>query len=236
MLVRSYMSQPPILVAPDTSISDALKTMRDRQIRRLPVVDGVGHLIGIVSDRDLLHAEPSPATSLSVWEITYLLARLTVQEVMTREVVTVHPDTPVEDAAQLMCERKIGGLPVVDGDRVVGVITETDVFRIFTTLLGSQEPGIGITATVADRIGLLADITRAIADAGGSVRAIATYPPSGGCGPARDARASGAAAEPEAGPPAEQSIFVKVTGVPADELVTVVTPFVETVEEVRTGR
>jgi len=219
VIVRSYMSSPPIVTQPQAPISEALKLMRDRHIRRLPVLDGSGRLVGIVSDRDLLHAEPSPATSLSVWEITYLLSRITVDTVMTRDVVTVTPDTPLEHAAQLMCERKIGGLPVMDRDVVVGVITETDVFRVFTQLLGAGEPGVAVTAFALDRQGLLADVTRAIADAGGDVRAIASYPP------------QTAEAAPERA--VETAIFIKVSGVTFDLLAAAVRPFVERIEEQR---
>lgn len=231
MLVRDYMSTPPILAAPDTPISDALKTMRDRGIRRLPVVDRSGHLVGIVSDRDLLHAEPSPATSLSIWEITYLLSKVTVAEVMTREVSTVHPDTPVEVAARILCERKIGGLPVVEDGTVTGVITETDIFRVLTMLLGEDEPGIGVTATAVDRPGLLADVTRAIADAGGDVRAIASYGPDARCGDA--GRTPGDAGAPAADGRRRTSIFVKVWGVSADALVAAISGSVEQIDEVR---
>jgi acetoin utilization protein AcuB len=211
MLVRDYMSQPAITVAPGTPISEALRTMRTRGIRRLPVLDASDRLVGIVSDRDLLHAEPSPATSLSIWEIAYLLGRITVETVMTRDVLTVGPATPVEDAAQLMVDRKIGGLPVVDGGRVVGVITETDIFRVFTMLLGTQERGIGVTATAVDRPGLLADLTGAMARAGGDVRAIVTYPADG----------------------SKVAIFVKVTGLTSDQLTDVIGAHVERIDEVR---
>jgi len=212
MLVRDYMSQPVLSVDPSTPITDALKTMRDRGIRRLPVIDSGGRLRGIVSDRDLLHAAPSPATSLSIWEITYLLGRITVEKVMTRDVLTVRPDTPVETAAQLMVDRKIGGMPVVDGGTVVGVITETDIFRLFTTLLGAHEQGIAVTATAADRPGVLADVTGAIAGAGGDVRAIVTYPTDGG---------------------SMAGIFLRVTGVAIDALTSAIEPHVDRIDEVR---
>jgi acetoin utilization protein AcuB len=211
MLVRDYMSQPAITVAPGTPISEALRTMRTRGIRRLPVLDASDRLVGIVSDRDLLHAEPSPATSLSIWEIAYLLGRITVETVMTEDVLTVGPATPVEEAAQLMVDRKIGGLPVVDGGRVVGVITETDIFRVFTMLLGAQERGIGVTATAGDRPGLLADLTGAMARAGGDVRAIVTYPADG----------------------SKVAIFVKVAGLTSDQLSDVIGAHVERIDEVR---
>jgi acetoin utilization protein AcuB len=211
MLVRDYMSQPAITVAPGTPISEALRTMRTRGIRRLPVLDAGDRLVGIVSDRDLLHAEPSPATSLSIFEITYLLGRITVETVMTRDVLTVGSATPVEDAAQLMVDRKIGGLPVVDDGRVIGVITETDIFRVFTMLLGAQEHGIAVTATAVDRPGLLADLTGATARAGGDVRAIVTYPADG----------------------SKVAIFVKVTGLSSDKLTAAIGAHVERIDEVR---
>src|SRR3972149_512252 len=111
MLVKERMSRQPILASPDLSISEALNLMKKEKVRRLPVVDKQGHLIGIVSDKDLLHASPSPATSLSVWEITYLLGKIKVEDVMTKKVITVTEDTPVEDAARIMADNKIGGAP-----------------------------------------------------------------------------------------------------------------------------
>lgn len=139
MLVQDRMSTPAITVTPETPFQEALKLMQTRKIRRLPVVDSAGHLVGIVSERDLLHASPSPATSLSVWELNYLLWRLTVHELMTEKVVTVTPQTPLVEAARLMVEKKIGGLPVVDeSDRVVGVITETDIFETFVEMMSVQ--------------------------------------------------------------------------------------------------
>lgn len=211
MLVRDYMTQPVVSVLPSTPVSEALKTMRERSIRRLPVLDASNRLVGIVSDRDLLHAEPSSVTSLSIWEITYLLGRITVEKVMTEDVLTVEPTTPLEAAAQLMVDHKIGGLPVVDGGRVVGVITETDIFRVFTMLLGAQERGIALTATAVDRPGLLADLTGATARAGGDVRAIVTYPADG----------------------SKVAIFVKVTGLSSDELTEAIGAHVEKIDEVR---
>jgi acetoin utilization protein AcuB len=212
MLVRDYMSQPPIVIAPETSISDGLRMMREHRIRRFPVVDGQGRLIGVVSDKDLLHAEPSPATSLSIWEIGYLLGRITIDQVMTRDVLTVTPTTPLEDAAQIMVDRKIGGLPVVEAGRVVGVITETDIFKVFTILLGARERGIGVTATAIDRPGLLADLTGATARAGGDITAIVTYPSDGG---------------------SRTSVFLKVKGLSAEQLTTAIGPHVERVDVIR---
>jgi acetoin utilization protein AcuB len=212
MLVRDYMSQPPIVISPKTPISDALKLMRERTIRRLPVVGPAGRLVGIVSDKDLLHAEPSPATSLSIWELTYLLGRITVEQVMTSDVLTVGPTTPIEEAAQIMVDRKIGGLPVVEADQVVGVITETDIFRVFALLLGAHERGIRVTATAIDRPGLLADLTGATARAGGDISAIVTYPADDG---------------------SKASVFLKVKGVSMEQLTVAIRPHVERIDEIR---
>jgi acetoin utilization protein AcuB len=135
MQVRERMTRPVITALPDTPLQEALNLMREKGIRRLPVVDSDGRLRGIVSDRDLLHASPSDATSLSVWELNYLLSKVSLRDVMTRSVITVDGGTPIEEAARIMVDKKIGGLPVMDGDNVVGIITETDLFRVLVELL-----------------------------------------------------------------------------------------------------
>ncbi|GIK55873.1 MAG: hypothetical protein BroJett015_15360 [Chloroflexota bacterium] len=123
-------------------IGDALQLMQRKHIRRLPVIEN-GRLVGIVSDKDLLHAAPSDATSLSVWELNYLVSRIQVKDVMTTQVLTIHEDTPVEDAARLMVDNKIGGLPVVNNGNVVGLITETDLFKLLLELMGRVNRGCG---------------------------------------------------------------------------------------------
>ena len=135
MLIKDRMTRSPITAPPEMPMQEALKLMRERGIRRLPVVDKKGKLVGIVSDRDLLHASPSDATSLSVWELNYLLSKVTLKELMTTPVITVTPETPVQEAARIMAEKKIGGLPVVQAGKVVGIITETDLFRVLLELL-----------------------------------------------------------------------------------------------------
>ena len=135
MLIKDRMTRPPITAPPEMPMQEALKLMRERGIRRLPVVDKKGKLVGIVSDRDLLHASPSDATSLSVWELNYLLSKVTLKELMTTPVITVSPETPVQEAARIMAEKKIGGLPVVQAGKVIGIITETDLFRVLLELL-----------------------------------------------------------------------------------------------------
>jgi len=175
MLVGERMSRRPITVRHDVGIDEALKVMRDHKVRRLPVVDGQDELVGIVSEKDLLLASPSPATSLSIYEVHYLLSHMKVSEVMTEEVITVTEYTPLEKAACIMIDNKIGGLPVMRDGKMVGIITETDLFKMFVELLGAREPGVRITMLVPEQPGELAYITSEIASMGGNIVALGTF-------------------------------------------------------------
>ncbi len=175
MLVSERMSRHPITITEDTPIADALKTMRDQRVRRLPVLNKDGDLVGIVSEKDLLYASPSPATSLSIHEIHYLLAKVTVKEVMTRKVITIEEDCPLEEAARIMVDNKIGGLPVVRDGRLVGIITETDLFKIFLELLGAREKGVRLTLLVPEQKGMLAKLTGEFTRLGGNIVALGTF-------------------------------------------------------------
>ena len=135
MLVGERMTRDPIVIRDDTAIDEAMKIMRDNKVRRLPVLNHKGGLVGIVSEGDLLYASPSPATSLSIYELHYLMSRIAVADVMTPEVITVTEDTTLEEAARIMADNKIGGLPVVSNGKLVGIITETDLFKVFLELL-----------------------------------------------------------------------------------------------------
>lgn len=130
MRVKEWMSASPTTVAPKTSVSEARELMRRKGIRHLLVTEG-GRLLGIITDRDIRLNLPSPATSLSVWEINYLLSKLTVGEVMTKAVITVDSPREIRDAARLMLDHRIGALPVVDDGDLVGILTETDLLRAF---------------------------------------------------------------------------------------------------------
>jgi acetoin utilization protein AcuB len=174
MLIKKRMSSPVITVSPDLPIMQALDLMKKNRIRRLPVVQNE-KMIGIVSEGDLLNASPSDATSLSVWELNYLLGKITVDEIMTKKVITVDEDTPIEEAAFLMDENKIGGLPVVANGELVGLITETDLFRIFLELMSARQPGVRVTALVPDKPGELDVITHAITEAGGDFLSMGTF-------------------------------------------------------------
>jgi acetoin utilization protein AcuB len=166
MLVGERMSHPIIAIAPDMPVHDALDMFKRERIRRAPVVKE-GKLIGIVSDKDLLNASP--------WEMNYLLSKVTVSEVMTKKVLTVSEDTPIEEAARIMADNKIGGLPVMRDGHVVGIITETDLFKIFLEFMGAREKGVRVTALIDDKPGQLARITNAIADIGGNFIAFGQF-------------------------------------------------------------
>jgi acetoin utilization protein AcuB len=167
MFVGERMSRPVISVSADDPINDVLVMFKKEHIRRAPVMKD-GKLVGIVSEGNLLNASPSSATTLSVWEMNYLISKVKVKNVMTKKVITVAKDTPIEEAARIMADNTIGGLPVMDGDKVVGMITETDLFKVFLELMGARDKAVRVTATVEDKPGELARVTKAIADAGGN--------------------------------------------------------------------
>ncbi len=175
MLVKQRMSPHPFTISVDTPVTEALSLMRQKHIRRLPVVDKKGRLAGIVSEKDLLYASPSPATSLSVYEVGYLLSKLQVKEVMSQQVITITGDAPIEEAACAMVDNKIGGLPVLEEGKMVGIITETDVFKTMLEMLGAREPGVRLTVEARDKPGVLSLITGKIAELDGDIVALGTF-------------------------------------------------------------
>lgn len=175
MQVKDRMSSNPVTVGEDTSFEDALRLMKERKIRRLPVTGKDGRLVGIVVEKDLLYASPSPATSLSVFEIHYLLAKMRIRDVMTRRVITVGPDCPLEEAARIMVDHRIGSLPVMTDGTMVGIITETDIFKTFVEILGGREPGLRLTLDVKNNPGVLAAVAADIARANGNVISVASF-------------------------------------------------------------
>lgn len=144
MRIRDFMTKNPITVDSETLVLDAQKIMRENNIRRLPVVDR-GKLVGIVTQHDLLMASPSPATSLSVHELHYLLAKMKIKEIMKRNPITVSPVTTFEEAFKIGQEKKIGSFPVVENGKLVGIVTESDIVRFVTRALGIREEGSRIT-------------------------------------------------------------------------------------------
>ena len=158
MLIKDWMTKDPITITESTSMIRAIHIMKERRFRRLPVVTD-GMLVGMVTDRDLKEASPSKATTLDVHELYYLLAELQVKEIMSRNPISVSQDDTVEHAAQIMLEHTISGLPVVDGSgQVVGIITQSDVFRAFMDIAGVLQGGVQFALRLEDRPGLIKEV------------------------------------------------------------------------------
>jgi len=213
MLVRKRMSTPAITVHPETSIEDALNLMKAERVRRLPVVNNSGKLVGIASERELNKAIPSIATTLSKFEIKAAVKNLKVKEFMSTDVTTVTENTPLEEAARIMADERISGLPVVRGNEVVGVITETDIFKVFLEIFGARQSGIRITFLLSQAPGKLAEVTKAIADAGGNLIALGSF--------------LGETSE-------NVEITIKLEGIEEEKVVELLTPHVEKILDTRT--
>ena len=212
MLVKERMSHPVITIHAETTMQDALDLMRKERIRRLPVVNRRGQLVGIVTETGILKASPSEATSLSVWEVRELLRKVKIEEIMTHDVITITESTPLEEAARIMADSKISGLPVLQDNKLVGLITETDLFKTFLEMFGARSPGVRMTVLVPKAPGELAKLTRAIFELGGDIIALGTF--------------EGENSE-------NGKITVKVTGVNREDLVAAITPCVIKVVDVR---
>ena len=212
MLVGERMKHPVITISPEMPIVDALNLMKREHIRRTPVVKD-GKLVGIVSDKDLLNASPSPATSLSVWEMNYLLSKITVKDVMTKKVMTVAEDTPIEEAARIMADNKIGGLPVLREEQLVGIITETDLFKVLLELMGAREHGVRVTAIIQEKQGQLAHLTELIASAGGNFVAFGQF---------------------TGETPATRLVTFKVSGLPEAKIKEIIEPAIAQLVDIRT--
>ena len=175
MLIRERMTKNPLTITQETTLDEALKIMKREKIRRLPILDKNGRLVGIVSERALLAASPSRATTLSRYELGYLLSKVTMKEIMTREVITVCDDCPIEEAARIMADNRIAGLPVMRGDTLVGIITETDIFKTFLEMMGARERGLRVTVLVPEKKGILANLAAGIANLGGNIVSLGTF-------------------------------------------------------------
>lgn len=212
MKVGQRMTRNPITITPDVTVPEAQAIIRREKIKRLPVLDSKGKLVGIVTELDLIHASPSPATSLDIYELHYLLSKLKVEKIMTRSVITVNEDLPIEEAARIMVDNGISGLPVMRGNVLVGIITETDLFKLFIELFGARHKGIRLTLLLPEKKGELAKVSNAITKAGGNIVSFATF---------------------EGEDPTNAYCAVKVTGVDKDTLIQALTPVVEKVVDAR---
>lgn len=175
MFVAQRMTAKPIIISPSTTVAEATEIMRNNKIRRLPVVEQ-GKLVGFLTDRDLREVSPSPATALSIFELNYLLAKMQVKDIMVKKVVTIDQEATIEEAALIMYNQKIGGMPVVNNHgEVVGVITETDIFKTFVDVMGLAEGKTRLTLTVDNKVGVLSDITDLFKECNINISSLVTY-------------------------------------------------------------
>ena len=175
MFVKDQMTVNPVSVTSTTTIADAAELMKKHRFRRLPVVD-IGKLVGIVTDRDLRKASPSSATTLSVHEADYLLSKALIKDIMTKKVLSIGSEATIEEAALVMYNNRIGGVPVVDKNQdVVGIITETDIFKCLVDIMGLPSGTTRVTIRVPDKAGVITEITGIYADLGINITSMASY-------------------------------------------------------------
>ena len=175
MIIANVMTRNPIFASPDMSVNDARALMTREKIGKLPVLDKNNRLVGIVTKKDLVKAGPSAATTLDMYEISYLLTKLKVETVMVKNVVTVQQTEVVEEAARIMADSDVGCLPVMKGELLVGIITEADLFRTFVNMFGARHDGIRATFQVEEKPGMIAKLSKSIADAAGNIVSLVTF-------------------------------------------------------------
>ncbi len=174
MFVKNKMTGNPFTISPDQTIPEAQEIMMQHNVRRLPVVKN-GKLVGIVSKEDIERYSPSKATALSMGEITYLLSKTKIKQIMSKHLITVSPDALLEEAAILMRDNDVGFLPVVDDGKLVGIITESDIFDSFIELLGFREQGTRLTIEAIDEPGIMSNLTSIIGEYGANITRVAVY-------------------------------------------------------------
>jgi acetoin utilization protein AcuB len=192
------MSRPPITIVGEATVEEALSILAENKQRHLPVVDADENLVGIVSEKDLLRARGEDA----------------IAKVMTQDVITVTEYTALEDAARIMADHKISSLPVMRDGRLVGIITETDLFKIFLELLGAREEGVRLTMLVPEEKGILASLTKEIAQMGGNIVALSTF---------------------RGEDPTNRMVTAKVADAPTDKLVAIMEALGMEIVDVRGG-
>jgi acetoin utilization protein AcuB len=174
MFVKNKMTGNPFTISPDQTIPEAQEIMMQHDVRRLPVIKN-GKLLGIVSKEDIERYSPSKATSLSMGEIIYLLSKTKIKQIMSKDLITISPNALLEEAAILMRDNRVGFLPVVDEGKLVGIITESDIFDSFIELLGFREQGTRLTIEVVDEPGIMSNLTSIIGEYGANITRVAVY-------------------------------------------------------------
>ena len=175
MLVKDRMTSDPVVITTDTSLKEALEIVRSKPFRHLPVLDENGKLVGIVTEKSLVYASPTSTTALSVFEVDYILSRTKVGQIIQGSVISAGPDWPIEEAARVMVDRRIGCLPVVEDDKLIGIISDTDIFRVFVEGMGGGHPSLRITVVVPEKVGSLARITSRVVALGGNIYSLGMF-------------------------------------------------------------
>jgi acetoin utilization protein AcuB len=176
MHVGQIMHTKLVTIPPNTSLIQAKTIIEDKKIAHLLVVDEKGQLLGVVSDRDVKQSWASPATTLSVHELNYILKQLTVDMIMRKRIVTISPDATIERAASILQENRISALPVIDKDKLVGIITTTDVMGVLLQAIGMDTDSFRFTVLVDDRIGVVAAVSKTLQDKHINIRSLITWP------------------------------------------------------------
>ena len=175
MIIERRMTRNPVTATPDMSIAEASNLMKQEKVHRLPVLDKDKKLVGILTEKDILYATPSPASSLSIHEMAYLLSKLTVKKLMSKNVITITKNTTVEEAARMMVDRDLSSLPVLDGDKLIGIVSKSDMFKILLELFGARHFGVRVSFVVDDKPGTIAKISQALSEAGMDIIAFGTF-------------------------------------------------------------
>lgn len=212
MIVKDVMTRNPIYVTPDTSLTEAKALMTKKNISKLPVMDKEDKLVGIITKNDLAKAGPSQATTLDMYEIGYLLSKLTVEKIMTKKVMSVSETEVVEEAARIMVDNQIGCLPVLQDDIMVGIVTESDLFHLFTDMFGARHNGVRATVNTDDKPGQLAKIAVKIAELKGNIVSVVTR---------------------ECQDPGNRRITIKTTGITIKQMESILAECNNEVEDIR---
>lgn len=212
MIIERRMTRNPVTATPDMSISEASTLMKQEKVHRLPVLDKDKKLVGLITEKDILYASPSPASSLSIHEMAYLLSKLTVKKLMSKNVVTINKDTTVEEAARMMVDQDLSCLPVLEGDKLIGIVSKSDMFKILLELFGARHFGIRVSFVVEDKPGTIAKISQALSEQGIDIITFGTFMGTD---------------------PTNAICTVKVQGAPISKVVEIIKPFVSQLLDVR---
>ncbi len=212
MTVEYRMTLNPVTINPEASVVEASTLMKKEKVHRLPVLDSDKKLVGVISEKDILFATPSPASSLSIHEMAYLLAKLTVGSLMTKDPVTITKDVPVEEAARIMVDQDLSCLPVVDDGTLVGIVSKSDLFKILIELFGARSMGVRVTFYLDEKKGQISNISKALSENDLDIIAFGTFMGTN---------------------PSNRLCTMKVDSTDMEKVLSILKPFVKSIEDIR---